>query len=81
MALSFEKAFGLSMKFFRKEKNFTQMELVRRSGLDRTTIPRYERGELSPSLRNVVKIAEALEIPAEVLVARTVTYWKAESTP
>lgn len=49
----------------RKQKNMTQTELARRSGLTRTNISRFESGRYNPSLEMLVRIADALEMRIE----------------
>lgn len=70
MGITLENAFGMVLKEIREEKGLSQMELVRRSNLDRTTIPRYEQGKLSPTLKNTFIIAEALEVKPAYIVEK-----------
>lgn len=70
MNARFKEVFGTALKEIREEKGLSQMELVRRSGLDRTTIPRYEAGELSPTLLNVFVLAKALDVKPSYLVEK-----------
>ena len=70
MSLRFKAVFGAVLQEIREEKGLSQMELVRRSGLDRTTVPRYEHGELSPTLLNVFVLAKALDVQPSYLVEK-----------
>lgn len=56
------KAFGESVRKFRKERDISQEELAKRSSLHRTYIGMIERGEKNISLSNIKKIAKGLEI-------------------
>ncbi len=47
----------------------SQEELGDRSGLHRTYIGHLERGEVNPSLLNILKVAAALKVDAGELVA------------
>lgn len=47
----------------RKEKEMTQEELARRIGVKRAVISKYESGSIEPSLTQLQKIADALEVP------------------
>lgn len=70
MSKSFKRAFGAALKEIRTEQKLSQMEIVRRTGLDRTTIPRYEKGDFSPSGENIFLIAKALEVSPAFFVQK-----------
>ncbi len=53
--------FGARVRHFRQLRGLTQSELAERVGLDRKTVNRLEAGHYSTSLRNVYRLAEALE--------------------
>lgn len=49
----------------RKSKNLTQRELAERAGISNVTIANYERGERDTrnmTLRNAIRLADALKI-------------------
>lgn len=54
--------FGSSIREFRAKKGLSQEALADKCGLDRTYVGGIERGERNPSLKNISKIAAALEI-------------------
>lgn len=54
--------FTKNMKKYRNEKHLSQEELADKAGLHRTYISSIERGQRNVSLKNIQKIAEALEI-------------------
>lgn len=70
---SYEKqtliAFGLRLKTYRLDKKLSQEELAEAADLHRTYIGSAERGERNISLLNLLKIANALEIPVTFLVS------------
>jgi len=49
------------------EKGYAQDALAFKAGLDRTYLGGIERGERNPSLKNIAKIAKALEVPVSEL--------------
>jgi len=57
-----QKRFGKKMKELRKRKNLSQERLAHKSGLHRTYISDIERGARNVSLKNIEKIAKALNI-------------------
>ncbi len=63
-------AFGAAVRQFRHERGLSQEELALRCGLDRTYVGGIERGERNPSLTNIRRVAEALEVPPSTLFRR-----------
>ena len=59
---------GENIKKYRIEKNLKQSELAERAGISRVAIGNYERGDRTPNIDAVGKIANALEIPMKELV-------------
>lgn len=60
---------GNRIRSRREELNLTQERLGELSGLHRTYIGHLERGEINPSLLNILKVAAALKIDAGELGA------------
>jgi len=60
-------SFGKRITEVRKEKNMSQDQLAKTLGTTTTTIGRYERDEVKPSIDVAVKIAEALEVSLDYL--------------
>ena len=58
------EAMGKKLKFFRNEKDLTQQELAKKSGLSTSLISKIERGAVKPSLRTLVKLSKSLGISA-----------------
>jgi transcriptional regulator with XRE-family HTH domain len=61
-------SFGVNLKMFRSEKNISQEELAKKVGIHPNHLSRYERGQASPSIEVVQKIADALEVSIDQLV-------------
>ena len=61
-------AFGQRVKALRLKKNLSQVELANKGGFDRNYIGMIERGERNPSLINLQRLADALEIELSVLM-------------
>ncbi|HEX2039405.1 MAG TPA: helix-turn-helix transcriptional regulator [Acidimicrobiales bacterium] len=60
--------FGRRVRATRRIKRVSQEKLGELAGLHRTYVGHLERGEVNPSLYNVIRIAAALEIdPAELI--------------
>lgn len=68
MDLGFE---GLStgdrIKYFRKSKGLTQLELAEKIGVTQSAITFWEKGKGIPNLKNMVAIAEALSVTIYIL--------------
>jgi transcriptional regulator with XRE-family HTH domain len=64
-------SFGDNLKRFRSEKNISQAELADLINMHSTHISRYERNLTSPSIDVVKKIAEKLNVTADMLVFGT----------
>lgn len=63
-----QKEFGVSIRAERARIGISQEELGFKTGLDRTYISGIERGSRNPSLKNIAKIAAALEVPISKLL-------------
>lgn len=57
------KNFGKHLKSLRTEKGLSQVELAFKGDFDRNYIGMLERGERNPSLKNLQRLSDALEIP------------------
>lgn len=66
-AEEYQARFGPRLRYLRLKRGFSQEELADASGLDRTYIGGIERSERNPSLKNIVRIAEALSVEPQVL--------------
>ena len=60
---------GQRIKSIRKQKGITQKELASKLGMSITGLQNYEYGDTIPSLKQIEKIAAALEVPpADIMV-------------
>ncbi len=63
--------FGDNMMLLRKKKKLSQAALGRMIGTSGDVIGRYERGDITPSIEVVSKIADALETSVDYLIGKT----------
>ncbi len=63
-----EEAFAQALRRARRRRGLSQESLGFESGYHRTYISMLERAQMNPSLRTILSIAAALEIPAAQLV-------------
>ena len=61
--------FGAKVRELRESLGFSQDELAFKAGLHRTYIGSVERGERNVSLRNIIRIAQALNRRPSQLLA------------
>lgn len=66
-----ETAFGAILREIRTSRSISQEALSFEGGFHRTYIGQLERGEKSPSLRTLFKLARALGVRPSELVRRT----------
>lgn len=60
-----------NMMLLRKKKGLTQAELGKKIGTSGDVIGGYERGDITPSIEAVSKIADALEVSLDYLIGKT----------
>ena len=63
------QAVGLRIRTRREAQNLTQAQLGENCDLDRTFIGSVERGERNVAILNLRKIAQALRVPVQDLLA------------
>jgi len=63
-----EEAFAKALRRVRKQHGMSQELLGFESGYHRTYISMLERGKMNPSLRTMLSLAAALNVPAAQLV-------------
>lgn len=63
-------AFGDSLRELRAERGLSQETVALEAGLNRGYYSGVERGVRNISLANIVKIADALDVPASKVLAR-----------
>jgi len=60
-----------NMLLIRKKKELSQADLGKMIGTSGDVIGRYERGDITPSVEVVSKIADALEVSVDYLLGKT----------
>lgn len=58
---------------YRQSKGLTQGELAERIGVQRSVISKYENGSVEPSLKQMRRIADVLEVPMGLLIGEEAT--------
>jgi transcriptional regulator with XRE-family HTH domain len=64
-----EEKFGDILRQIRNAKGLSQEDLAGNLDISRSHIGRLETGEKQPSLKMLFRLAEALEVPASVIIA------------
>lgn len=64
-------AFGKILREYRERAGLSQESLADAAELDRTFIGLLERGQRQPTLESLFRIAAALKVAPQTLVART----------
>ena len=67
MDTNVNKAFGRRVADLRKKAGYSQEKFAFQCNIDRTYIGTIERGEKSPTLNTIQKIAQALNMPLHQL--------------
>ncbi|KLU63771.1 HTH-type transcriptional regulator SinR [Desulfosporosinus acididurans] len=60
---------GESLKTYRKQKGFTQVELAKKAGISRSYLADVEAGRYNPSLDTLTAVAKALNIETGLLIS------------
>ena len=58
-----DQQFAQLMEHYRSERGWSKADLAKRSGLDPSTITRFEQGSRAPERDTVLQIAEAMALP------------------
>lgn len=61
-----------NLRRIRKEKKITQKQLAEKIGVQPSAISKYETGKVSPTVEQLEKIAEVLEVPVMSLFPQSV---------
>jgi len=69
VALSLSECFPSNLRSQRRLAKLTQEKLAHAAGLNRNVVGMLERGEMSPTLRTVDRLAEALGISPHDLLS------------
>lgn len=62
-------AIGRNIRKFRKERHLRQEDLAEKTGLSANYIGMVERGEKTPSLETLIRIINALQVSADVILS------------
>ena len=62
-------AYGRALRQLRMERGLSQERLAHLAELDRTYVSGIERGERNPSLTNILKLVDVLEVKLSELAA------------
>ena len=60
--------FAKNLKFYRKQKKYSQKELAEKLNYGYTAIANYESGRNEPSLDDLIALAKALDVTVDELV-------------
>ncbi|WP_405797877.1 helix-turn-helix domain-containing protein [Streptomyces sp. NBC_01506] len=60
--------FGRRVRALREQRGYSQEALAHAAGLHRTYVSSLERGNRNVGLDNIVALAQALDVPAAVLL-------------
>lgn len=71
---------GKKIRLYRKAKNYTQEELGEILHIDQSYLGRIERGEINITLETLIKISEALDIKAYLLLKNEKSDWESSKT-
>ncbi|NPV54795.1 MAG: helix-turn-helix transcriptional regulator [Firmicutes bacterium] len=63
-----DRQIGEQIQRIRKAKGISQADLARASGLAQSFISSVESGQKSPTVRSLIKLAEALGVPPEKIL-------------
>lgn len=74
-----ENNFASNLKHLRIQKGLTQEELAKKLDKDYSTIGKWELGQRSPIMIDVIKIAELFDTSLETLIGGSVIFDNAES--
>jgi transcriptional regulator with XRE-family HTH domain len=66
-------AYGRALRQLRSERRLSQEALAHLADLDRTYVSGIERGERNPSLTNILRLTDALDVRVSDLARRAET--------
>ena len=65
------KIFGERIRALRESLNFSQVKFAETFGIGQSSVVRYEKGEASPTLELLVKIADYYDVSLDYILGRT----------
>ena len=60
--------FAKNIRKYRKQKNYTQVELAKKLNYGYTAIANYESGRNEPSFDSLIKLAEVVDVTSDELL-------------
>ena len=63
-----DQALGQALRKLRTEKGWAQSDLALRAGMDRNYLSLIELGRNSPSVRMLLRLCQALDVPASAVL-------------
>ncbi len=69
--MNLRKVFGQNIRRLREKQNLTQSDLALKANINRSYLGGVERGQRNICIENIVKIAEALGVSADILFKAT----------
>ena len=69
--MSNELSIGSKIVIWRKDKNWSQVELAKEISASREIISRYERNESQPSIEMIIKMANAFGVTIDYLAGQS----------
>ena len=66
---STEEALGRRLMTLRQQKSLTMQQIAEASGLAQSTLSKIERGQMSPTLGALIKLARGLDVDPSVLIS------------
>ena len=73
-----KKAFGKQLQLYRERAGYSQEALAEQTECSTIFISYIERGEKSPSLDTLVKLANALDISVDILLGKELKNYTSE---
>lgn len=73
-----KKAFGKQLQHYRERAGYSQESLAEQIGCSTIFISYIERGEKSPSLDTLVKLANSLNISVDILFGKELKHYTTE---
>ncbi len=65
-----KSAVGQEVRFWRDQRGLTGAKLAKLSGVSAGMLTKIEKGDVAPSIQTLVKISEALDVPASMFFHR-----------
>lgn len=73
-----ENNFSKNLKIIRETKRISQQEIADKIGVDRSTIGYWENGKADPTMLNVIKLAETLNVDMVTLIGGNLNFDNAD---